>query len=274
MFFDQSRPVLHTALLVAAVLVAGCAGTDDRGPDTGSAEAVGVRTESSGVETLTTEAVAETSPSSEGAADEDDPALAPGQTPGQDDYNDDGQPDPTCGEQDFGNGLVIRILCDLEGRNSEPPDGVTLVGNSLFRLPTDSDVDLTGISGSAVVGRDQAGQRVFVIVFNSDALFNTGRAEIAGTDTFDNLVLLISREFPGSTLQVRGHTDGTGTDDANLALSQARADNVANYLREHDVDAVDISSIGLGESQPLALEDNDEGKKFNRRVEVVIRPLT
>ncbi len=271
MFFGAGSRLLRCALLTTA-LIAGCS-SGGSGEATGSADVSGVGTFPSEVDTVVTESGTDVSSSTAGTSDEDEPILAPGQTAGQDDYNDDGRPDPTCGEQDFGGGLVIRILCDLEGRNSAPPDGVTLVENSLFRLPTDSDVDLTGISGSAVYGRDKDGGRVYVIVFSSDALFETGSADIAGSDTFDNLARLINRDFPGSTLQVRGHTDSTGSDEANLKLSEARAAAAASYLKGHNVDVQDITSIGFGEAQPLSLEDNEEGLKFNRRVEIVIRPV-
>ena len=216
-----------------------------------------------------------TTSTSEAVEDEDTSTsepLLPGQTAGQDDYNDDGVPDPTCGTQDFGAGLVLRVLCDIGGRNSEPPEGVTLVENSLFRFPTDDKVDLTGISGSAVIARDDAGARVYVIVFQSDALFETGSDTLEETDTFDNVVALINRDFAGSRLQVRGHTDSTGSPEANQSLSERRAASIRAYMADRGVKAGDITTVGFGESQPLAREDNDEGRKFNRRVELVIRP--
>lgn len=167
---------------------------------------------------------------------------------------------------------MLRILCDIGGRNSEPPEGVTLVEGSLFRLPTDDTVDLNGISGSAVIARDDAGARVYVIVFSSDALFDIGSDVIVATDTFDNLIALINGQFPGSGLQVRGHTDSTGSADANQSLSDRRAASVQTYLSDHGVEAAEVTAVGFGASQPLAVEDNDEGRKFNRRVELVIRP--
>jgi outer membrane protein OmpA-like peptidoglycan-associated protein len=203
---------------------------------------------------------------------QDTTTLLAGQTAGLDDYNDDGENDPTCGMQDFGAGLVLRILCDLSGRNSDPPEGVTLVENSLFRLPTDDQVDLTGISGSAVYARDDAGNRTYIIVFNSDALFETGSDVVAAPDTFDNLIALINRAYPGSRLQVRGHTDSTGSPSANQSLSERRAASAQAYLTSHGVNAAEVTAVGFGQTQPLAREDNDAARQFNRRVEVVIRP--
>src|SRR4051812_2579204 len=51
-----------------------------------------------------------------------------------DDYDGDRTPDPTCGTQDFGAGLVLRIPCTISNQH-EPEDGTRLVANSLYRLP-------------------------------------------------------------------------------------------------------------------------------------------
>ena len=125
------------------------------------------------------------------------PPLGAGRTYGIDDLNDDGTPDEMCGPQDFGGGLVLLRYCDAAGNASTPPDGVTLAPNSLFSWPTRNELfDMTDISADAVIGQDAAGHRVFVIVFNTDGLFDTGRAEISSPDTFSNLVNRVRTSAP------------------------------------------------------------------------------
>jgi outer membrane protein OmpA-like peptidoglycan-associated protein len=114
---------------------------------------------------------------------------------------------------------------------------------------------------------------VYVIVFQSDALFASGSDVISETTSFDNLIALINSQFPGSRLQVRGHTDSTGDPASNQSLSERRAASVQLYFTGHGVVAAEVTTIGFGESQPLAIEDNDAGMMFNRRVELVIRPI-
>jgi OOP family OmpA-OmpF porin len=78
--------------------------------------------------------------------------------------------------------------------------------------------------------------------------------------------------FPKASLIVEGHTDGDGSDSANLILSQDRADAVKQYLVSNmSLDPEKISSIGYGESRPVASNQNAEGKARNRRIDLVIQ---
>ncbi|MFI5914379.1 OmpA family protein [Dactylosporangium sp. NPDC051541] len=202
-------------------------------------------------------------------------SLPPGAQPGLDDLNGDSTPDPTCGQQDFGGGLVLRIPCTVPNPN-DPEDGVRLVKDSLYRLPA-LDADLTGISGSLVTARDAAGKKVVIVVFNSDNLFATGSDQLSENNTLAAVITLINAKFPGSTIQVRGHTDTTGTAASNQALSERRAGTVKGYLTGHGTSAAAVTSVGLGSSRPLAEETNADGspslpgRAFNRRVEISLR---
>lgn len=204
------------------------------------------------------------------------PSTTASGQPAVDDFDGDGQPDSICSTQDFGGGLVLRVPCQI-ATASDPPQGVTLVPDSLFRLPGPTDLDLDGISGSAIVSRHVDGTRVVIITSNSDALFASGSDQINSTDTLDNIVKLINGHFPGSTIQVRGHTDSTGTAAANQSLSERRAANVKNFLSSHGTKAASFSSVGFGSTRPLAKETNPDGsanadaQTFDRRVEIVLR---
>jgi outer membrane protein OmpA-like peptidoglycan-associated protein len=68
-------------------------------------------------------------------------------------------------------------------------------------------------------------------------------------------------------LQILGHTDETGTATHNLELSEARAKNVADYLKRKGIEQSRITFKGLGSSKPLDQKD----KSANRRVEFVFR---
>ncbi|MEL7001122.1 MAG: OmpA family protein [Bacteroidota bacterium] len=74
----------------------------------------------------------------------------------------------------------------------------------------------------------------------------------------------------GSKIMVSGHTDNTGTHDANIHYGQLRADVIANLLIEYGVDAENIDTVSKGESEPLATNDTKEGRRQNRRVEIEI----
>ncbi|MCD4811443.1 OmpA family protein [bacterium] len=102
--------------------------------------------------------------------------------------------------------------------------------------------------------------------------FPTGGAEIK-TINFPLMNKLISaiREFPGSKIEVSGHTDSTGSAEKNLLLSKNRAKNVAAFLiNVGHVKQTDITVDGYGETRPVASNDTEDGRTQNRRIELLI----
>ena len=81
------------------------------------------------------------------------------------------------------------------------------------------------------------------------------------------MVLDILEKYPDYTVNVIGHTDDVGSEEANLRLSKNRASAVVNFLKENIIDLNRIHSSGKGESEPVASNKTDEGKAKNRRVE-------
>ena len=73
-----------------------------------------------------------------------------------------------------------------------------------------------------------------------------------------------------SNMVVEGHTDSQGNDDANLKLSQDRANSVRDYLVGRGVAADRIKAVGKGETTPIADNKSPEGRANNRRVEIVV----
>ncbi len=80
------------------------------------------------------------------------------------------------------------------------------------------------------------------------------------------------KEYSDTTVDVIGHTDSSGGEEYNQALSADRAYSVTNILTEQGVNDGRIVSYGRGETSPVASNDNESGKAQNRRVEIVIRP--
>jgi outer membrane protein OmpA-like peptidoglycan-associated protein len=86
-------------------------------------------------------------------------------------------------------------------------------------------------------------------------------------------VAAVLTKSPNTTITVAGYTDSVGSADANLALSKKRADSVASYLVSKGVAAQRIQSVGFGNSNPVASNDNEQGRSQNRRVEIKIHPV-
>jgi OOP family OmpA-OmpF porin len=70
-------------------------------------------------------------------------------------------------------------------------------------------------------------------------------------------------------IEVRGHTDSTGSKPHNQALSQRRAESVMSYLKEHGVTNT-MTAKGYGQDMPIASNATREGRQQNRRVSLRI----
>ena len=76
-------------------------------------------------------------------------------------------------------------------------------------------------------------------------------------------------DVPFATALIEGHTDSKGSDAYNMTLSDRRAKSVFDYLTSRGVDPARLSSIGKGESAPIADNATEEGRQENRRVMLI-----
>ncbi|MEE2690603.1 MAG: OmpA family protein [Pseudomonadota bacterium] len=107
----------------------------------------------------------------------------------------------------------------------------------------------------------------------SDITFNTNQSDIQpGFYETLNSVALVLKEYDKTSVTVRGHADSTGSDAYNMQLSQRRALSVSNYLAAQGVSPSRLNAVGFGESQPIADNATEAGRRANRRVEIVIDP--
>lgn len=101
--------------------------------------------------------------------------------------------------------------------------------------------------------------------------FDTNKSEVKpeSKPALEQIATLLAQN-PGLNLKVVGHTDMTGSLDANMKLSQARGEAVAQALvSQHGVAASRLKGYGVGPLAPVASNDNEEGRAKNRRVELV-----
>jgi outer membrane protein OmpA-like peptidoglycan-associated protein len=88
-----------------------------------------------------------------------------------------------------------------------------------------------------------------------------------------NRVADVMRKYDQTIVHAVGHTDSTGSDAHNQALSERRASSVASYLRSQGVAGDRLYASGRGESEPRASNATAEGRKLNRRVELFINAV-
>ena len=124
--------------------------------------------------------------------------------------------------------------------------------------------------------RDQL--RVDVV---DELLFDSGEAELKpGGQAVLKKVGDILHKAEGRGIEVQGHTDNVPIVGAlakryptNWELSAARAVNVARFLQQSGVDPKRLSAAAHSEYQPRSANDSDEGKRKNRRIEILLGPL-
>ena len=102
--------------------------------------------------------------------------------------------------------------------------------------------------------------------------FEPGRASINpdSAGLLDRLIETAMR-CPGVEIEIAGHTDTDGEDAYNQALSEKRAQAVADFLVKAGLPASRFRAVGYGSTQPIAGNDTDQGKEQNRRIEFLVR---
>ena len=110
-----------------------------------------------------------------------------------------------------------------------------------------------------------------VVVTLGDVLFASGQVQLVegGLASLEEVVDLLQTE-PNKKIRVEGHTDSRGDAEANLQLSDQRANAVMEALVSLGVAAERVTALGMGEDFPIASNEDEEGRAQNRRVDVIL----
>ena len=122
-------------------------------------------------------------------------------------------------------------------------------------------------------------ERGLVISLAADSFFKPGTADIdieqARVTLQKAALLLNSDDLTDKIFRVEGHTDATPTGPdspwpSNWELSTARSTNVLHYLVDFGVNEDQFQVAGFADTMPLASEETEEGRAYNRRVDIII----
>lgn len=111
------------------------------------------------------------------------------------------------------------------------------------------------------------------LVMPGNVAFATGSANISANfhPALDSVAAVLNKS-PETTITISGYTDSKGNPESNLQLSKNRANSVARYLENKGVSSQRIQAVGFGDRNPIASNDNEDGRAKNRRVEIKIHP--
>lgn len=120
----------------------------------------------------------------------------------------------------------------------------------------------------------QRNANLLSVSFKGDVVFDHNSTAIkAGAYNELARVAGVLNQYPQTTIVVAGHTDSVGSETYNQRLSERRADAARNVLVAQGVSPARISTIGYGETRPIASNSTPEGRQLNRRVEITIAPI-
>ncbi len=150
-----------------------------------------------------------------------------------------------------------------------------LAGAGIGRMMDNQEADMRqALSQSEEVAVRREGD-LLALTLKGDVTFSVDSdVVLPGLYTELDRIAQILIKYPQTTIVVEGHTDSTGSDTYNQALSERRAWSVQRLLVERGVNQSRITAIGYGESRPVATNDTPEGRQMNRRVEIRVNPNT
>jgi OOP family OmpA-OmpF porin len=103
-------------------------------------------------------------------------------------------------------------------------------------------------------------------------LFDTGKTTLkpASLEVLDNAAAILN-QYKLANFYVDGYTDTVGSESLNQKLSEGRATSVVTYLTSKGVAADRLESRGFGEASPIASNKTRDGRRTNRRVEILLK---
>lgn len=132
------------------------------------------------------------------------------------------------------------------------------------------NLDLSKVGEFAVVKKDILLRpiKAEAVIRLNNIFFETAKAVLLPTsqNELDGLIRILA-ENPSMKIEIRGHTDNVGSDASNQTLSENRAKAVVDYLAGKGIASGRLVYKGFGESSPVAGNETEEGRAFNRRVE-------
>ncbi len=171
--------------------------------------------------------------------------------------------------------LIAMLISGTSRKNALIGAGIgALAGGAAGRYMDNQEKKLREQLQGTGVSVTRSGDNL-VLNMPGNITFATNQSDIApGFYPVLNSVALVLKEYEKTLIDVVGHTDSTGPMQLNMQLSAARASTVQAYLANQGIPPVRIQAQGVGPQYPVASNATPEGRQQNRRVDLVLRPLT
>lgn len=174
------------------------------------------------------------------------------------------------GQQADMSGKLDKHAREADGRYQEM-DG--RVGNLTSSLNNLSRTAQEALDRANAAGKLAEGKFMYETVLSGQIAFklNSSEMSVDGKKALDSLIAKLKADNKNVYLEIQGHTDNSGADNANLRLAQKRADIVHRYMAITGGIALHRMAImSYGESAPVANNKTRAGRVENRRVTIVV----
>jgi outer membrane protein OmpA-like peptidoglycan-associated protein len=149
-----------------------------------------------------------------------------------------------------------------------------VVGKYMDNQRRDLEKVLARERDSGVITIERVGENSLRITMTSQSAFDVDSASIKQNfySTLDKTSDVLN-QYGKTMLTIVGHTDNTGTESHNQALSERRAQSVNEYMLQRHVHQERLAFYGRGENEPRASNVTEAGRQVNRRVEILVEPI-
>jgi peptidoglycan-associated lipoprotein len=150
---------------------------------------------------------------------------------------------------------------------------VAKVGEHDTRLASLDQNTKDALERATAAGKLAEGKFLYQEVLTDDSMkFGVSQAKLSpeAQARLDAFVDKLKSDNRNVYVEIQGHTDATGTKDANYKLGEERAEVVRRYLNEHGVALNRIATISYGADDPVAPNNKRDGRKQNRRVVLIV----
>jgi outer membrane protein OmpA-like peptidoglycan-associated protein len=177
-----------------------------------------------------------------------------------------------------GAGVGYAIGGDFQGAAIGAGAGLVaggLAGDQIGKYMDKQEAEMRQALAEVESASIQREQDILAITFKSDFSFDFDSAIIKpGAEDEIARVAAVLIKYPQTNISIEGYTDSKGTEEYNMNLSTRRAEAVKASLIGRGLSSSRLQTIGFGESKPVATNDTETGRQQNRRVRIVIAPIT
>jgi peptidoglycan-associated lipoprotein len=178
-----------------------------------------------------------------------------------------------CATKKFVNEQVGMVSTRVDSVDSKVSDVSAHVADHDTKIATLDQTSRDALQRATAAGKLAEGKFLYSEVLTDDSMkFGPSKAKLSteAQARLDAFVDKLKTDNRNVYVEIQGHTDATGTKEANYRLGEERAEAVRRYLNEKGVALNRISTISYGADVPAAPNKNRAGRQANRRVVLIV----